>query len=276
MADAAPEAVVVGVVGGDAPPGYEPPPGKTLGERVQEMQVELDLPEDIVRDLLTLTGSDVVVIADDSSSMNSIADPSSPTPYATRWDELRNTLTALITMLLVIDHSDGFWLKFLNDETWYAVNSAEELQRIFAGKPQARGLTPLLTNMNHVCQGYGPHAEGDTIVLVLTDGQPSDGNVSDLQTKLQARAKKVFLSFLMCTSEDEVVQLYNRCVDPIWGCDITDDYLSEKKECERKGNSLNQNKWLAKCVLGGKMGRKYDVLDEAKAGGGGNGCCVIS
>ena len=47
-------------------------------------------------------------------------------------------------------------------------------------------------------------------------------------------------------------------------------------KCERKGNSLNQNKWLAKCVLGGKMGRKYDVLDEAKAGGGGNGCCVIS
>ena len=54
-------------------------------------------------------------------------------------------------------------------------------------------------------------------VLVLTDGQPSDGNVSDLQTKLQARAKKVFLSFLMCTSEDEVVQLVRTTIGPTDG-----------------------------------------------------------
>ena len=71
-----------------------------------------------------------------------------------------------------------------------------------------------------------------------------------------------------------MVEMYTKCVDPIWGCDITDDYVSEKKECERKGNKLSQNKWLAKCVLGGKMGRKYDKLDEVRSGGGG-GCCVL-
>ena len=64
---------------------------------------------------------------------------------------------------------------------------------------------------------------------------------------------------------------------PIWGCDITDDFVSERKECERRGNTLNQNKWMAKAVLGGKMGKKYDQLDEVKAGPpGGVGCCVIS
>ena len=45
-----------------------------------------------MRDLLSLSGSDVVVIADDSSSMNSIAEPESGLT-ATRWDELRNALS---------------------------------------------------------------------------------------------------------------------------------------------------------------------------------------
>ena len=81
---------------------------------------------------------------------------------------------------------------------------------------------------------------------------------------LQARSKSVYMSFLMCTHEDEVVEHYNKCVDPIWGCDITDDYVSERKECERNGNKLSQYKWMAKSVLGGKMGHKYDALDEKK------------
>ena len=40
--------------------------------RLQTMQMELDLPEDIVRDLLSIAGTDIVVIADDSSSMNQV------------------------------------------------------------------------------------------------------------------------------------------------------------------------------------------------------------
>ena len=172
---------------------------------------ELDLPEDIVRDLLSLSGSDVVVIADDSSSMNSIAEPESGLT-ATRWDELRNALSTLITMLLVVDHADGFFLKFLNDPAWYTIKSKDELAALFAQKPTARGLTPLKASLELVCQGYG-HAEMDTLLICLTDGQPSDCQLPDIQAMLQARAKSVFVSFLMCTSEDEVVSAYNRCVE---------------------------------------------------------------
>merc|ERR1712146_41582 len=92
--------------------------------------------------------------------------------------------------------------------------------------------------------------EGDTIVIVLTDGEPSDGDMTKLQQLLKARHKSIFMTFAMCTEEDEIVEHYNKCVDPIWGCDISDDYESEKKEVERYGNKLNVNKWLAKIVLG--------------------------
>ena len=89
------EAIVV--VQGEAPPAYEEPPAyqppayqDDLGARVQRMQMELDLPEDIVNDLLSLAGSDLVVIADDSASMNLVAEPGSGS-VLTRWDELKNT-----------------------------------------------------------------------------------------------------------------------------------------------------------------------------------------
>ena len=135
-------------------------------------------------------------------------------------------------------------------------------------------MTPLKANLQLICQVSN---EVDTLVLVLTDGEPSDCKMPDIQQMLQARSKSVYMSFLMCTHEDEVVEHYNKCIDPIWGCDITDDYVSERKECERAGNKLSQYKWMAKSVLGGKMGRKYDALDEKKVPAPGEGgCCVIS
>ena len=56
----------------------------------------------------------------------------------------------------------------------------------------------------------------------------------------------------LVTNDNAVVEKYNQCVGPIPGVDITDDYVSERKECERKGYQLSQYKWLAKCVLGSK------------------------
>ena len=57
-----------------------------------------------------------------------------------------------------------------------------------------------------------------------------------------------------------VVEMYNKCVDPIWGgCLTTTNPRSS--EVERAGKKLNENKWLAKIVLGGKM-PKYDKMDE--------------
>ena len=47
----------------------------TLGQRVEHMQQELDLPQEIVTDLLSVSGVDIVVVADDSGSMNAVANP---------------------------------------------------------------------------------------------------------------------------------------------------------------------------------------------------------
>ena len=156
--------------------------------------------------------------------MNTVSDATDISRPITRWGELRSTLEQLVHLLLVVDHLDGFALKFLNDPSWYQINSAEALAQVFSAKPQARGLTPLMANLKLIASGYtgGAFPEGDTICLVLTDGEPSDCKLPQIQQMLQGRAKNVFMTFMMCTEEDSVVEAYNQCVDPIWGCDITD------------------------------------------------------
>merc|ERR1719181_1942513 len=96
------------------------------------MQQELDLPEEIVRDLLSVAGADIVVVADDSGSMSCVANYGPPPK--TRWHELQETLTKLAHMLLVVDHSDGFHLQFLNDPTWHNIKSKANVETLFYGR----------------------------------------------------------------------------------------------------------------------------------------------
>ena len=168
----------------------------------------------------------------------------------------------------------GFTLKFLNDPTWMSIKSKEELDIAFIDRQL--GGTPLCANLRAISDGMSwrknvasAKPEGETIVIVMTDGNPSDGSFSTVASILRGRSKAVYCTFLMCTDEDAIVDKYNRTIDPIFGCDISDDFHSEKKEVERAGNKLNQNKWLAKCVLGGKM-PKYDNMDSPN-----KACCLI-
>ena len=84
----------------------------------------------------------------------------------------------------------------------------------------------------------------------------------------------VFCSFAMCTDEADVVELYNKVVDPIFGCDITDDYAAECREAKRVGNALSPFQWLAKMLL--VKYDKYDALDERKLDGRRRACCALS
>mmetsp|Transcript_18048 Transcript_18048/g.54854 ORF Transcript_18048/g.54854 Transcript_18048/m.54854 type:complete len:311 (-) Transcript_18048:92-1024(-) len=246
-----------------------------LGGRVAKMQEELDLPEEIVRDLLSVAGADIVVVADDSGSMSMVSNYQT---RSTRWTELQTTLNKLAHMLLVVDHSDGFHVQFLNDPTWHNVHTKEHLETLFYGR-QPRGRTPLAERLRPILDGSwhpkGHSNETDIILLVMTDGEPSDCSFESLRTMVAQKRKNVYLTFMMCTEDDDVVDKYNKYVDHLPGVDITDDYASEKREVEGFGRSLPYYKWLAKAVLGGKM-YKYDHMDEMSRRNGGGGCCTIA
>ena len=137
--------------------------------------------------------------------------------------------------------------------------------------PLGARLAPLLDGSWHP-KGHG--AETDLILIVMTDGSPSDVDFGGLTRLVAGKKANVYVTFMMCTEDDDVVGAYNRHLDRIPGVDITDDYVSEKREVEAHGKRLSYYKWMAKAVLGGKM-PKYDHMDEKKGAGGG-GCCVVS
>jgi hypothetical protein len=151
----------------------------------------------------------------------------------TRFDELKTTLRELVTLLLAVDHDGGFVLKWLNDSSEYLIRSPADLEAQLKGKGLP-GATPLKQNLMPYMQGYKGDA-GDLLVVVMTDGSPSDCNMSGLRSVLKGKRSNVFCSFLMCTDEDSIVDSYNSCIDPVKNCDISDDYESEKKEVERTG-----------------------------------------
>jgi len=228
-----------------------------LSERVEVVSRQLDLENDLVTDLLSWVGTEVVIVVDDSGSMSRIADTQR---RLTRWEELKERLNQLLEILLLIDDGSGFEIKFLNCGGPFMIKSREDLDAAWQAAATGGG-TPL----GSVLKGYlNPQnaLESDRLLMVMTDGCPSDVSFEQLRKMIRGKSKRVYVSVMMCTEEDDIVDQYNRQVDPIPGVDVLDDYASEKREVERfRGRKLSLNKYLVKCVLGPRF-RKWDDMDE--------------
>merc|ERR1711939_62743 len=236
----------------------------TLAQRVNDVAAKLDLETELVEDLVSWAGTEVVVVADDSNSMRAIADVQR---QLTRWDELRERLGQLLDILLMIDDDGGFELRFLNCGGPVMIRTQADLQAVWQWA-QPSGRTPLGSVLREYLNPQG--LENDRLLMILTDGCPSDVTFEQLRTMIKKKDHRVFISVMMCTEEDDVVEKYNTRIDPIRGVDVLDDYASEKREVERfRGRKLTMNKYLCKCVLGPKF-PKWDNLDEH------NCSCAIS
>uniref|UniRef100_A0A0G4GQ74 C2 domain-containing protein n=1 Tax=Chromera velia CCMP2878 TaxID=1169474 RepID=A0A0G4GQ74_9ALVE len=267
-----PQVIVVMGAGdqGAAPPAPNPVAPQPVAPAPAPPEVDpfarmehLDIPYSMKEDLLACSHTDILVIADDSGSMRELVSDRA-TPTLTRWQELQMTLGTLVELLLAVDHLDGFHLKFLNRHDFIPIRTAQDLDDAFAKRGLPGGGTPLANNLQIAFTGsWNPkRPDGEAIVLIATDGEPSDCSFRDMASLLTHRPRHFYCSFLMCTNEDDVVEQFNKTIDPIHGCDISDDYQSEKAERRKlHGKDLTKREWLAKCVLGGKF-PKYDRMDD--------------
>jgi len=251
------------------PGGYgAPAPSRTmskmtLAEKRDHVKYKLDLTDELATDLVSWAGTEVVVIADDSGSMRNVADSARA---VSRWDELKRSLFALLDVLLVVDDGGGFELRFLNHGGANDIHRHEDLEAVFTWA-EAAGRTPLCARLREYLNPA--RLESDRLVLVMTDGEPSDGSFNELKNIVRGKHKQVFCSFMMCTDDDSVVEQYEKSVDRIPGVDVHDDFRSEQDQVKKRGKKLTLNTYLVKCVLGAKFA-KYDKMDEA-------GCtCTVS
>lgn len=236
-----------------------------MSQKIEAVMDHFDLELELATDLVTVASSaSITVVADDSGSMSTPSLMPGVPWVKNRWQELQETLRRLLELLLFLDNDGGFELSFLNSQrpgakgpatVW--ITSMKDLEAVWQWAAP-KGRTPLIRAVEQYTQAG---CSNERIMMVLTDGSPTDGSYKDLRNTLRKKRAGVYVNFMMCTDDDEVVNAYEGSIDDVKHVDVHDDFQSEKRQVEQCGRRLSYNAYLAKCILGARLA-KYDNMDD--------------
>ena len=227
-----------------------------------------------------LKGFDIVLVLDDSGSMNGMVEDDAGNAVESRWDELKRRVSVIIDLTPCLDR-DGIDVHFLNGGSFTNVKDPGFVESCPVFRTGPRGVTPL----ESVCERiFASATEKPTLMIIMTDGLPSDAhgrsnqyNMTHFKTVIRSKPKNYHVVFGACTSEDDVMTYLNS-MDDIDGVDIVDDYHSEKCEVQKiqgKSFTFTFGDYIMKTMLGA-IDKQTDMLDEIPLPGRG-GCmgCVV-
>lgn len=241
--------------------------------------------------LSQLENFDIVIVADDSGSMNdpagSVQINGVANPYgsgATRWDELKRTSGIIIDIASTMS-TTGVDVYFLNRPPKLGVISRDDLNDTFKAKPS--GGTPIVPVPKKIFSQ--PSRKGTKrLVILMTDGRPTgpDGRGDDIAAfkacLLYDRRDTDYVNIIACTDDDATMAYLNNWDDTIPRLDVIDDYGSEYQEVKRvqgKNFPFSYGDYVVKSMLG-SVDPWFDHLDEINQATGirvyrENDCCVI-
>ena len=180
--------------------------------------------------LTRLRDYEIVIVCDDSGSMNTPIDGS----QRTRWDLLRDIVKLILEISVIFD-SNGVDIYFLNQDPILNVKDPAHVIEIFSARPS--GYTPLAFTLAQVFQ-LSPSRRGHEkklLVFVATDGVPTNeyGNEDIASVDRIMREGRclgtTFVSFLICTDDRESVAYLNEWDQTMTNVDVTDDFTRERE-----------------------------------------------
>lgn len=237
--------------------------------------------------LSNLQGYQIVLLLDDSGSMNAETDTYNRYngQKNTRWTELIEYVDTTIEIGTAFD-PDGIDVYFLNraQEGIKNVKSYASIGNMFHDKPTRYHLTPLKTKVNQILSEYQQRMQNGEKVLLLiaTDGQPSDCYMQNWDSRTARYGIDEFRDTLMrrvhytgsyeknpiviraCTSDSMCVGYMNVYDKEIPKLDVVDDFASERTEIlNMQGSNFNFQfaDYIVKSLLGG-IDDWFDKLDE--------------
>jgi len=254
--------------------------------------------------LRRLVAYDVVVICDDSGSMQAPADPN--IPYVSRWQELQQNMQLLLNCTqcfgMVVD------VYFLNRGVFRNIANYGQLLPGFAAPPA--GGTNIVRTMQQVWadRRIGPDLGRPLIVHLFTDGHPTNDawqeDMAGLEYWLRNRSaiRQTYFSIALCTDEDEIGDMYrpiefrqkgvngwtgSECGVP--GVDVSEDYRGEVQDVKRfRGPNcrFTMGDYVVKFLLGAieptvhsfDLPAGTNIYGDGTSGSGSDGgcCCVAS
>lgn len=221
-------------------------------------------------DLAVLEDYEIVMILDDSGSMDASSKPpeqrSLMQASTTRWEELKETASLLVDLACCFDKS-GVDCFFLNRGFIDGVRSAQDPRLVHAFQNPPSGRTPLTEALQLVAQHCG--GERPILLVIFTDGEPN-GGVRNFERELKRLVTKkstnatIKVQIMACTADEASVGYLNDIDERFRAVDVTDDYYSEMLEVVKKARTKKQftrGDWLMKAMLG-PISSKFDEMDE--------------
>ncbi|CAF3893340.1 unnamed protein product [Adineta steineri] len=236
-----------------------------VDERLQKVILKYEIPKKFADRLHILAKYELIIVCDDSGSMETFVD-NSP---RTRWDELREFVRIILEIGIIFDES-GVDIYFLNREPILNVKNPETIDHAFAKSPY--GYTPLVRTLKNIFQlpatrrGYDKKA----LVFVATDGASTDdeGNVNVDELKhlmnVERQVNTTFVKFLICTDDRNCVDYLYDWDKTMKNVDVTDDFHTERKRVHQwQGTNFQFSKgeYIVKALIGA-IDQKMDDLDE--------------
>jgi hypothetical protein len=215
-----------------------------------------------------LSGCEIVLLCDDSDSMSKPIAEEGTDPFAdkrsTRWLELKKLASIIINFVTSIN-PNGLDIYFLNRPKISNVTSAAGLQNIFNLPPT--GGTPLIWALNSIYQekaNIPPNK--NLLIVVITDGEPTDGTRNDLYNILISKRPNVHISFAECTDNAEDMEYLDAWDGVIKNFDNTEDYreeLNRVKSIQGPQFKFDFTDYVIKILLATFV-RWYFSLDQVK------------
>jgi uncharacterized protein YegL len=172
-----------------------------------------------------LSTCDVILVCDDSGSMKSTIVEGNTNKQTTRWLELKKLAAVIIEFVTAIN-PNGLDIYFFNRPTLRNVTDLTGLQQTFNDLPN--GSTPLIGTLRKIFRERANLPDDrQLLVIVITDGEPTDGNHEDLFSVLYYKPSNVHVSFAECTDNEEDMAYLDRWDGVIRNFDNTDDYREE-------------------------------------------------
>lgn len=247
--------------------GGAPPVDTALMLAMDTVLCKFEISHKKATDLLVLKDYDIILIVDDSGSMRR----KDLGCTGTRWEELRETMALIISIAGCFD-KDGLDIYFLNRPKITNVATPEDSHFLQGMQDLPYGQTPLLKRLVDVVRDREAAARMDSsllakpvMLMIFTDGVP-DGGPEAFGNTLRGvlRRSTTNLEFrcqiMACTGVDNDIAWLNKLDEELDELDVTDDYVSEKKQAE---GVFTRGDWCMKAMLGA-VNSAYDKMDETR------------
>ncbi len=207
-------------------------------------------------------GKKIVLAVDDSGSMGTACKNDKA---LSRWDIAKATVTKIVDFVKALDATQHCDLHFLNADGKMDI-SLNDVEGCFGKLDNYK--TPLIRKLRELERKYFGE---ETITIVITDGEPTDGKISDYLKDRSIRP----LAFVMVTKDEDTLAYYKGSVDENNAkVDVVADFETEKAAKAKLGIKINEAWYLAKVLVGSSdptvdedEGVKHRDTDECKAGG---------